>query len=65
MNIDKAIKHLKKVDPKMKLLVKKYGHPNFKRIDDYYESLVRSIVYQQLSTKAAQTIFNRFICFNI
>ena len=25
MNIDKAIKHLKKVDPKMKLLVKKYG----------------------------------------
>ena len=60
MNIDKAIKHLKKVDPKMKLLVKKYGYPNFKPIDDYYESLVRSIVYQQLSTKAAQTIFNRF-----
>ncbi len=46
MNIDKAIKHLKKVDPKMKLLVKKYGYPNFKPIDDYYESLVRSIVYQ-------------------
>ena len=41
MNIDKAIKHLKKVDPKMKLIVKKYGHPNFKPIDDYYESLVR------------------------
>ena len=60
MNIDKAIKHLKKVDPKMKLLVKKYGYPNIKPIDDYYESLVRSIVYQQLSTKAAQTIFNRF-----
>ena len=60
MNIDKAIKHLKKVDPKMKRLIKKYGHPNFKPIDDYYESLVRSIVYQQLSTKAAQTIFNRF-----
>ena len=60
MNFDKAIKHLKKVDPRMKTLIKKYGYPNFNSIDNYYESLIRSIIYQQLSTKVADIIYNRF-----
>ena len=41
-------------------LIDEYGPPEFNPINNYYESLVRSIVYQQLSGKAASTIFGRF-----
>jgi DNA-3-methyladenine glycosylase II len=35
--------------------------PPFKRSSDPFESLIRSIIFQQLSGKAATTILNRFL----
>jgi len=50
-------------DPILNRLVKKYGAPNsFKdRTQFLYEELVESIIGQQLSGKAADTIFKRFL----
>ena len=50
-------------DPILNILVKKYGAPNnFKdRTEFLYEELVESIIGQQLSGKAADTIFKRFL----
>jgi DNA-3-methyladenine glycosylase II len=55
----KAILHLKKADPVLRTLIDRVGaylmeyrHPGF-------ETLVRSIVYQQLSGKVARVIFDR------
>jgi DNA-3-methyladenine glycosylase II len=50
-------------DPILNKLVKKYGVPNnFKdRSEFLYEELVESIIGQQLSGKAADTIFKRFL----
>lgn len=41
-------------------LIKKHGLPALKRGTNVFEALVRSIVYQQLSGKAAATIYGRF-----
>ena len=60
MNIDKAKTHLRKVDPTMAKLISKYGSPNFEPIKNHFESLARSIIYQQLSGKAANAIYERF-----
>lgn len=61
-----ALKHLKK-DPVLGPHIKKLPAPTFERktsngraIDPFY-SLCESIVYQQLSGKAAGTIFGRFL----
>lgn len=48
-------------DSKMRLLIKKYGRPDFKPHNDYFQSLLRSIVFQQLSGKAANTIYGRIL----
>ena len=47
-------------DPVMRPLVEKIEFPAPLEERDLYFDLVRSIVFQQLSTKAAQTIFDRF-----
>ena len=60
MNIDSAIIFLQKVDPIMAKLIKRFDPPNFKPNKNYFESLVRSIIYQQLSGSAASVIYNRF-----
>ena len=60
MNLKKALSELKKSDPRMGRLIDEFGPPEFNPITNYYESLVRSIVYQQLSGKAAATIYGRF-----
>ena len=60
MNIDKGLKHLKKVDKKMGRLIVEFEKPEFKKDSNYFEALVRAIVYQQLSGKAAATIYKRF-----
>ena len=60
MNIDKGLKHLKKKDEKMGRLITKFEKPEFKKDNNYFEALVRAIVYQQLSGKAAATIYERF-----
>ena len=48
-------------DEKMRVLIRKFGWPDFDHKQDYFQSLLRSIVFQQLSGKAANTIYERFI----
>ena len=60
MNIDKGLKHLKQADEKMGRLIAEFEKPEFKKDLNYFEALVRAIVYQQLSGKAAATIYKRF-----
>ena|SRR5665213_4038482 len=55
-----SLAHLKK-DPRLKSIKLKVRKPPFKRPSDPFESLIRSIIYQQLSGKAASTILNRFL----
>tara|TARA_B100000953_G_C17919344_1_gene390249 strand:+ start:58 stop:666 length:609 start_codon:yes stop_codon:yes gene_type:complete len=60
MNIDNGLFHLSEVDPKMAKLINKYEKPNFIKETNHFEAIIRSIIYQQLSTKAASAIHNRF-----
>ena len=60
MNIDKGLKHLKREDEKMGRLISEFEKPKFKKDSNYFEALVRAIVYQQLSGKAAAKIYKRF-----
>ena len=55
----KAINHLKKADPVMAAIIAKAGPYKVGYTDPVFQTLVRSIVYQQLNGKAALTIFNR------
>ena len=61
MNHNIALRHLSHADKRIEKLIDKFGPPNFNLINNYYESLVRSIVYQQLSGKAASIIYERFL----
>ena len=61
MNHNIALRHLSHADKRMEKLIDKFGPPNFNLMNNYYESLVRSIVYQQLSGKAASIIYERFL----
>ena len=61
MNHEIALRHLNNVDQRMGKLIDKFGPPNFNLMNNYYESLIRSIVYQQLSGKAASIIYERFL----
>jgi DNA-3-methyladenine glycosylase II len=57
-----ARKHLSKADPKLGLLIKRVGPCRLHAVAprDPFEALCMSIASQQLSTKAAATIFGRF-----
>ena len=60
MDIEAGIDLLKK-DINIQVLINKFGRPDFNPTQDYFQSLLRSIVFQQLSGKAAQTIYERFV----
>ena len=60
MDLEAGINYLKR-DKIMRALIKKFGKPDFKQGQDYFQSLLRSIVFQQLSGKAAQKIYERFM----
>ena len=60
MDIEAGLDLLKR-DKKMWVLIKKFGRPDYNLRQDYFQSLLRSIVFQQLSGKAAQTIYERFV----
>ena len=60
MDIAAGIDLLKR-DKIMQVLIKKYGRPDFNPGQDYFQSLFRSIVFQQLSGEAAQTIYKRLV----
>lgn len=56
-----AIEHLKK-DPILASLIEKLGDlPPINQTKDVFQALVESIISQQLSTKAADTIYKRFL----
>lgn len=57
----KAILHLKRVDPVMAGIISRAGPYKIQYREPNFQTLVRSIVYQQLSGKAALTIFNRLL----
>ena len=57
-----AIAHLKSVDPVLGAIIDRVGPCRLepRRTGTHYDALVRSIVFQQLSGKAAGTIHRRF-----
>ena len=55
-----ALNHLKKIDPKLHAVAVQIELNELKRPPDYFIDLVESIIGQQLSGKAADTIFGRF-----
>ena len=57
----KALHHLKTADPVLGTIIDRVGPYKMQYRDPNFHTLVRSIVYQQLSGKAALTIFNRLI----
>jgi len=62
--VSAAVTHLRRADPVLGALIDAVGPDGLGdaragRPDDHYGALVRSIVGQQLSTKAARTIYNR------
>lgn len=60
-NFIAGINFLKKVDSKLELLIDKFDTPELEPSHNYFESLTRSIIFQQLSGKAAGTIYKRFL----
>ena len=55
----KAILHLKKSDPVMREIIERVGAYKIEHREPSFETLVRSIVYQQLSGKVATVILGR------
>ena len=53
--------HLKANDIVLKIVINKYGNCTITPHTNYYEELAGSIISQQLSVKAAATIWNRFL----
>ena len=51
--------HVSKVDPRIRQLVKKLGLIEFEAGGDPFESLVESIIFQQLNGQSARSIFNK------
>jgi DNA-3-methyladenine glycosylase II len=57
----KAILHLKRADPVMRAIIDRVGAYKIQYREPSFETLVRSIVYQQLSGKVASVILGRLI----
>ena len=57
---DDACKHLMKKDRVMKRLIPQFGEATLQTRGDAFTTLARSIVGQQISVKAAQTVWDRF-----
>jgi DNA-3-methyladenine glycosylase II len=56
-----ACKHLVKKDRVMKRLIPQFGEASLQSRGDAFVTLARSIVGQQVSVKAAQTVWDRFV----
>ncbi len=61
---ERETSYLKSVDPSMEKVIGHYGHIQRETEPDLFSALIKSIVAQQISTKAAQTVsarlFERF-----
>ena len=60
IDLSKGLKHLHTIDPGMVELTAVHGVPSLKRTRNAFASLGRAIIFQQLSGRAAQTIYTRF-----
>jgi len=62
MNDNTMLTQLSRRDPVLKVLIKKYGACALKPIgpNKYFESLVDAIISQQISARAAATMYKRF-----
>ena len=58
---DDACKHLAKRDRVMKKLIPRFGEGRLESRGDAFTTLARSIVGQQISVKAAQAVWDRFV----
>jgi DNA-3-methyladenine glycosylase II len=58
---DDACKHLVKKDRVMKRLIPQFGQVCLLSRGDAFATLARSVVGQQISVKAAQTVWDRFV----
>jgi len=58
---NEAKKHLARRDPVLRRLMKKYPDADLGTRGDAFQTLARSITGQQISVKAAQSIWNRFV----
>ena len=56
-----AVRHLAKADARLAPVIAKHGPPTMKPTKDAVQSLARAIVGQQLSGKAADTIWGRVL----
>jgi DNA-3-methyladenine glycosylase II len=56
-----AITHLSAADARLAAVIERHGHPTITPRKDPIQSLARAIVSQQLSGKAAETIWGRFV----
>lgn len=54
-----AIRHLKTADPKLGQVIDGVGPCRLKPAEDYLKTLAQAIISQQISSKAAETIFGR------
>jgi len=57
---EEACKHLSKKDRVMKRLIPKFGDACLESRGDAFTTLARSVVSQQISVKAAQTVWDKF-----
>jgi DNA-3-methyladenine glycosylase II len=57
---DEACKHLARRDRVMKKLIPRFGEARLHSRSDAFTTLARSIVGQQISTQAAQSVWERF-----
>jgi DNA-3-methyladenine glycosylase II len=60
---DRARRHLLRRDPVLAVIIKQHGACGLAAAQraDHFSALLRAIVFQQLSTKAASTIYNRLV----
>ena len=58
---DDACRHLAKRDRVMKKLIPQFGEARLQSRGDAFTTLARSIVGQQISVKAAQSVWDRFV----
>ena len=61
MDWSPALAHLREIDPELAPLIERHGPPSITPSANAIQSLARAIVGQQLSGKAASTIWGRFL----
>ncbi len=59
--MEHAVRHLKNADPVLAELIERVGPCNLTYREPTFDTMLRSIVFQQLSGKAARTIYDRVV----